>query len=97
MAEMKFRFNIFPSLINNSTLTTSGPFKFVRHPMYTSTILTTLTWLVNEFSYLRLCTWILLVIVLNIKTLFEEKILSKEFPDYLKYRSKTKKLIPLLY
>lgn len=97
MAEIKFRFNIFPSLLNNSTLITSGPFKFVRHPMYTSTILITLTWLANEFSYLRLCAWILLVIILNIKTLYEEKILDKEFSDYKTYRSKTRKLIPFIY
>lgn len=35
--------------------------------------------------------------VLNKKTLYEEKILCKEFSDYAAYISKTKKLIPFIY
>ena len=97
MAEMKFRFNIFPSLLNNSSLTASGPYKLVRHPMYTSTIFITLIWMINDFTYIRAFAWILLVIVLCIKTFYEEKILEEEFPEYSNYKNKTKKLIPFLY
>ena len=97
MAEMKFRFNIFPSLLNNSSLISSGPYKLVRHPMYTSTIFITLIWIINDFTYIRLSAWIMLVIVLNLKTFYEEKILDEEFPEYKIYKSKTKKLIPFLY
>jgi protein-S-isoprenylcysteine O-methyltransferase Ste14 len=97
MTEMKFRFNIFPSLIKNSFLITSGPFSYVRNPMYSATIFITLIWIINDFSYLRLSAWILLIIVLNIKIIFEEEVLSKEFPDYNNYKNKTKKLIPFIY
>ena len=97
MAEMKFRFNIFPSLLKNSKLTASGPYKLVRHPMYTSAILITLIWIINDFTYIRLSAWIILVIVLNLKAIYEEKILDEEFPEYKIYTSKTKKLIPYLY
>ena len=97
MVEMKFRFNIFPELLKNSSLVTSGPFKIVRHPIYTSGIFITLIWIINDFSYLRLFVWLLLVFILNIKTLYEEKILDKEFSDYKYYKNKTKKLIPFLY
>ena len=97
MAEMKFRFNIFPSLLNNSSLISSGPYKLVRHPMYTSTIFITFIWIINDFTYIRLSAWIMLVIVLNLKTFYEEKILDEEFPEYKIYKSKTKKLIPFLY
>ncbi len=97
MAEMKFRFNIFPSLLDNSTLTSSGPYKLVRHPMYTSTILITLIWLINDFTFIRTISWILLVAVLIIKTFYEEKILDEEFPEYSSYKRKTKRIIPFLY
>ncbi len=97
MYEMKFRFNIFPQLLKNSLFITSGPYKIVRHPMYTSIIFITLIWIINEFSIIRLMAWLLLIFVLNGKTLYEEKILQKEFPEYYEYQAKTKRLIPFLY
>lgn len=97
MAEMKFRFNIFPRPLNSSTLIVTGPFKFVRHPMYTSIIFITLIWVINEFSFLRLGDWIILVIILNIKLEIEEKILADKFSDYEEYKIKSKKLIPFIY
>lgn len=97
MAEMKFRFNIFPRPLNSSTLITNGPFKFVRHPMYTSIIFITMIWVISEFSFLRLGVWIILVIILNIKLELEEKILSDKFSDYKDYKIKSKKLIPFIY
>lgn len=97
MLEMKFRFNIFPELLKNSTLVTSGPFRFVRHPIYSAGVFISLIWIINDFSITRFAVWIFLVIILNIKIYFEEIILSKEFPMYNEYKWKTKKLIPLIY
>ena len=97
MAEMKFRFNIVPELLENSSLVTSGPFKYVRHPIYTSIIFMILILVINDFTFLRFGVWIILVIVLNIKLNSEEKILAREFPDYIVYKSKSKKLIPFIY
>lgn len=97
MAELKFRFNIFPELLKNSTLVTSGPFRIVRHPIYTAGVFISLIWIMNEFSISRFAVWIVLVIILNIKIIFEEKILSKEFPGYNEYKIKTYKLIPYIY
>jgi len=65
--------------------------------MYTSAIFITLIWIINDFTYIRLSAWIILVIVLILKTYYEEKILDEEFPEYKIYTSKTKKLIPFLY
>lgn len=97
MAEMKFRFNIVPELLENSSLVTSGPFKYVRHPIYTSLIFMTLILIINDFSFLRFAVWLILVAVLNVKLNYEEKILAREFPDYIFYKSKSKKLIPFIY
>ncbi|MEO8210776.1 MAG: isoprenylcysteine carboxylmethyltransferase family protein [bacterium] len=97
IAEMKFRFNVLPELLKNSSLVTSGPFKFVRHPIYTSLILITLIWIINDFSFMRLGVWILLFVILNIKLEYEEKILTKQFPEYKDYKRNTNKLIPFIY
>ncbi len=97
MYELKFRFNIFPELLENSKLITTGPFKKVRHPIYTSIIFITLILVINKFSFLRLGVWILLVIILNVKLEYEEKLLLNEFPAYKEYKTTSKKLIPFIY
>ena len=97
MAEMKFRFNIFPALLQNSSLVTSGPFKLVRHPIYSSLLLMTMIWIFSDPTLPRIIVWLILTGVLNLKIHIEEKILTGEFPDYIDYKSKTKKLIPFIY
>ncbi len=93
----RFRFNALPELRDNSSLKTSGPYRLVRHPMYTSLIFITLIWLINEFSIFRLAIWIILLITIHLKSEYEEKLLIKKFPEYPQYKTRTKKFIPFIY
>jgi len=52
---------------------------------------------INEFSYIRMFIWIILIFIFLYKINIEEKILAKEFPEYPEYRSVTKKLIPFIF
>jgi protein-S-isoprenylcysteine O-methyltransferase Ste14 len=94
--EMKFKFNVFPQLLRSSKLITSGIYRLIRHPMYTSVLLITLAWVLDNINLLRFIVWLMLLSVLLFKIKLEEEILSKEFDDYKDYRSKTKKLIPFI-
>ena len=93
----RFRFNALPELRDDSSLKTSGPYRFVRHPMYTSLIFITLIWVVNDFSIFRLAIWIILLITIHLKSEYEEQLLIKKFPDYRQYKVRTKKFIPFIY
>ncbi|MBK9331779.1 MAG: isoprenylcysteine carboxylmethyltransferase family protein [Ignavibacteria bacterium] len=93
----RFRFNIFPHIKEGQDLNTSGPYKFVRHPMYTSVITLTLIWVVNKYTIIRFIVWSALVIVLIIKLKYEERLLSEKFPEYISYTENSKMIIPFLY
>ena len=95
--EMKFRFNVFPDLRKGSELVISGPYSLVRHPMYTSVLISSLCLVINNFTSSRLTVWILLFAVLIIKSHIEDRILSSSFESFQVYRNRTSRLIPYIF
>lgn len=97
MLIMKFNFNAAPEVLPGMTLKKSGPYKLIRHPMYTSIFGLTIPWVINDFSYFRLFILVVLLVNQLIKINSEEKLLSEKFPDYSEYKKHTKKIIPYIY
>ena len=78
-------------------LVVTGPFRFVRHPIYGGLILLAFGWAASRTSIAALVASIALAIVLDLKRRREEIWLAGRFPGYRDYSSRTKALIPLLY
>ncbi|MEZ4745040.1 MAG: isoprenylcysteine carboxylmethyltransferase family protein [Calditrichia bacterium] len=89
-------FNIIPDVKNNGKMVISGPYRHVRHPMYSALLLSTLAEIGNAFSPLRLTMWMLLFIILLFKLHYEERLLFAHFPEYPAYAARTKRLFPFL-
>jgi protein-S-isoprenylcysteine O-methyltransferase Ste14 len=89
--------NIAPEVRQSGKLVTSGPYRFIRHPMYSSLLLVCLMWIIACFSWTRLTAWVALAGDILIKMRYEERLLSHAFPDYESYQKRTKKLIPFVY
>ena len=89
-------FNIQPNIKEGCILITSGIYRWVRHPMYSSVILMMLGIFITNPSLVMSILFILLVIVLLLKAKREESLWLRHDTDYLKYRKKTKYFIPYI-
>ena len=90
-------FNIAPEPLTWSKMTSRGPYRIIRHPMYLALLLTTFPLIISDFSSLRLAIWFILLVNLILKMGYEEGLLQKKFPDYARYRTYTARLIPGIY
>jgi len=91
------RFGIHPEPVGRSRLTTSGPYQWIRHPMYASVLLFFGGLTGGHFSGRRLAVFLVLGLTLLIKMHYEEGLLINHFQGYADYRKKTKRIIPFLY
>jgi protein-S-isoprenylcysteine O-methyltransferase Ste14 len=84
----------FPSPRKNAVLIQHGIFKFIRHPIYTSILLTTIGWAFYSNSLFRIFIFVMLIILFEIKSNFEEDLLIKRFTKYANYIKITGKYLP---
>jgi protein-S-isoprenylcysteine O-methyltransferase Ste14 len=88
---------ILPEPKENIRFITRGPYRILRHPMYTSVLLATLSFVIESRMFFPFIFWLLLLCVLLIKIRIEEKLLSQHLPEYVEYKKRTWKLIPFLF
>lgn len=83
-------------------LVTSGPYRFVRHPVYLFEEIALVGVLLNYVGSLRVATLALLILVAHMWCQFqrmnnEEAVLGATFPEYSDYKARTAKILPGLY
>lgn len=90
-------FNIQPE-VKAVLLVTSGPFKWIRNPMYLGILAIFIPAALLEENILQQILCLLLIVVLVLKIRREEQLLYKRFcTSYLLYKKKTWRLIPYVY
>ncbi len=97
VAMQKSKLRILPEPSNDATLVTNGPYRFIRHPMYTGILLGCSGLLIAHFTWIRFAFALALAMVLIIKLNREEKMLSEKFKGYDDYIRHTSRLFPFLY
>jgi len=94
---MRFgNFRIQPLPKKEAKLVTSGPYRFIRHPMYSAVLLGMLGITINIGSWIGYIIWLVLVIDFTVKLRFEEKLLIEKFSEYREYMKRTSRLLPFL-
>lgn len=93
----KSKLRILPEPSPHATLITDGPYRFIRHPMYTAILMGSVGLLIHQFTWLRLSIVIALAIVLVAKLTWEERMLLQKFEAYRDYMRRSKRLLPFIF
>ena len=88
---------IFPDVAESAMLIRQGPYRAVRHPMYSAVILLMTALVMNAPDMLRISVLIILCLDLLGKLLYEEKLLKDSFAEYDEYSKTTWRLIPFIF
>ena len=84
--------------IKSGTLTSTGIYKYIRHPAYLGTLIYSLGLFLLFSSMLGILTFLLLLLCFIYRIRVEESyLLNKYTGDYTQYMANTKKLIPFIF
>ena len=73
-----------------------GPYRFIRHPMYSAALLFVWAAVIGHLSRLTLAVGVAASRVAVARVIAEGRFLRKECPDYPDYARATKSLVPYL-
>ena len=78
-------------------LAVSGPYRWVRHPLYVGELVTVLGIAVREMRPIALALWVALVALQVYRARAEEGLLDDAVPGYRDYRTTTARFVPRVY
>jgi len=87
----------FPRPIDAAPLVVSGAYRLVRHPIYSGIVLAAFGWGTATASPPAIGATVLLFLLFDGKSRREEAWLIAARPEYLDFRSRTKRFIPWVY
>lgn len=77
-------------------LITSGPYRYIRHPMYLAAVIAGFAAFLAYGEVWRLALLAGLCMVLHFKASYEEKLLVVRYPEYTEYQKRSKRIIPFV-
>ena len=75
-------------------LRTRGPYRWIRHPMYTGVIMLMAGSALGRRNWIAAAMWVVLVVFFLTKMRWEERRLVEAYPGYTSYRETVPALIP---
>lgn len=78
-------------------LITSGPYRYLRHPIYAAILLFMLTGIVANWTLTNALLSLAVIAAVLMRVIAEERLLRARYPEYAEYSRRTKRLIPFVY
>lgn len=85
---------IVPEVHPRGRLVRRGPYRWIRHPMYSAVLLATVGLVATAPAPLRIAMGLALAVLLVGKLMREERLLRAAYPDYAAYQAATRRLVP---
>jgi protein-S-isoprenylcysteine O-methyltransferase Ste14 len=92
--EGTFRVSAAPA---STSIIRRGPYRVIRHPMYSAALLFIWAAVVSHASVLTLTIGIVVTVVAIVRIIAEERLLRTRYPEYHEYTRSTKALVPYLF
>ena len=86
--------SVHPEPTSRAALRTGGPYRFVRHPIYSGVLLFAAGIAATAGSVLAVLAFGALVGLLSLKARFEERLLARRFAGYAEYARVTPRFVP---
>lgn len=90
-------FRVLPEPKTDGQLVTSGPYRWVRHPMYTSLLIAATGLVIDAPTAPRVVSAVVLTAVLAAKVRREERLLDAKYGGYAAYRARTRRIVPWVF
>lgn len=84
-------FSIMPEA---RSLVTSGPYAYARHPLYAVEMITIIGTAIQFVQPWAVIVGVAVLLMLVVRTMFEERVLAEAYPEYGAYRARTARFIP---
>ena len=78
-------------------LVTTGPYHFIRHPIYTAACLFGWAGVLAHWSPINALLGVLLLAGAFARMLCEERLVAATYPDYREYSRVTKRMVPYIF
>ncbi len=78
-------------------LVTTGPYRFIRHPIYTAACVFCWAGVLANLALMPFAAGVLLLMGVVIRVFAEERLLIDRYPGYRNYAKGTKRMLPYLF
>lgn len=78
-------------------LVTSGPFAYMRNPIYAAVVLFVWAGVAVHFSFVNALLGLAVLVGMLTRIYFEEQMLRARYPEYAEYARRVKRLVPLVF
>jgi protein-S-isoprenylcysteine O-methyltransferase Ste14 len=78
-------------------LVSTGPYRFIRHPIYTAACLFVWAGVLSNWSVLAGLLGVVLLVGAFVRMLCEERLVVAAYPEYREYARSTKRIVPYVF